>query len=158
MDELLFFAAVVVIIVPLWFIFFVSSRRRHTRSLCDWSSDVCSSDLDDFAIVENRRQRLQAQAVGLQRIQVPLDFAYAPQIRMQRTRGLLQAGFVILVLLLEVLRPQEQALTPKNLGRNTHAVSNLIDNGQRPTTCRPRWKLPRRRRRPRSSRKHAGRQ
>src|SRR5260221_5340269 len=24
---------------------FFSSRRRHTRSLCDWSSDVCSSDL-----------------------------------------------------------------------------------------------------------------
>src|SRR5438034_1741740 len=31
--------------------FFFSSRRRHTRSLCDWSSDVCSSDLvaDDRA-------------------------------------------------------------------------------------------------------------
>src|SRR5260221_7861295 len=28
-----------------WFCFFFSSRRRHTRSLCDWSSDVCSSDL-----------------------------------------------------------------------------------------------------------------
>src|SRR5262252_8202710 len=27
------------------FRFFFSSRRRHTRSLCDWSSDVCSSDL-----------------------------------------------------------------------------------------------------------------
>src|SRR5690349_6455717 len=26
--------------------FFFSSRRRHTRSLRDWSSDVCSSDLD----------------------------------------------------------------------------------------------------------------
>src|SRR5438034_11109152 len=26
-------------------LFFLSSRRRHTRSLCDWSSDVCSSDL-----------------------------------------------------------------------------------------------------------------
>src|SRR5436190_19793112 len=25
--------------------FFFSSRGRHTRSLCDWSSDVCSSDL-----------------------------------------------------------------------------------------------------------------
>src|SRR5260221_9883751 len=25
--------------------YFFSSRRRHTRSLCDWSSDVCSSDL-----------------------------------------------------------------------------------------------------------------
>src|SRR5260221_6695234 len=28
--------------------FFFSSRRRHTRSLCDWSSDVCSSDLSEF--------------------------------------------------------------------------------------------------------------
>src|SRR2546430_11438228 len=27
-----------------WFYFF-SSRRRHTRFDCDWSSDVCSSDL-----------------------------------------------------------------------------------------------------------------
>src|SRR5215212_10954584 len=27
-------------------IFFFSSRRRHTRCLSDWSSDVCSSDLD----------------------------------------------------------------------------------------------------------------
>src|SRR5256885_13224015 len=25
--------------------FFFSSRRRHTRLQCDWSSDVCSSDL-----------------------------------------------------------------------------------------------------------------
>src|SRR5207248_11371766 len=28
------------------FQFFFSSRRRHTRSYGDWSSDVCSSDLD----------------------------------------------------------------------------------------------------------------
>src|SRR6201990_2689931 len=27
--------------------FFFSSRRRHTRWNCDWSSDVCSSDLAD---------------------------------------------------------------------------------------------------------------
>src|SRR5260370_14723394 len=27
------------------FFFFFSSRRRHTRFKCDWSSDVCSSDL-----------------------------------------------------------------------------------------------------------------
>src|SRR5438270_9843444 len=27
------------------FSFFFSSRRRHTRFDCDWSSDVCSSDL-----------------------------------------------------------------------------------------------------------------
>src|SRR5262245_62593329 len=30
-----------------FFFFFFSSRRRHTRCLSDWSSDVCSSDLDD---------------------------------------------------------------------------------------------------------------
>src|SRR5437867_10789155 len=29
-----------------FFFFFFSSRRRHTRSYGDWSSDVCSSDLD----------------------------------------------------------------------------------------------------------------
>src|SRR6267142_6671296 len=28
------------------YIFFFSSRRRHTRLTCDWSSDVCSSDLE----------------------------------------------------------------------------------------------------------------
>src|SRR2546430_3826298 len=29
--------------------FFFSSRRRHTRFDCDWSSDVCSSDLAGIA-------------------------------------------------------------------------------------------------------------
>src|SRR6266496_2076948 len=29
-----------------WSLVFFSSRRRHTRSLRDWSSDVCSSDLE----------------------------------------------------------------------------------------------------------------
>src|SRR5438874_13067292 len=36
-----------------WRMFFFSSRRRHTRSLRDWSSDVCSSDLLD---VGNQRE------------------------------------------------------------------------------------------------------
>src|SRR2546426_12344150 len=31
----------------LLFFFFFSSRRRHTRLQGDWSSDVCSSDLED---------------------------------------------------------------------------------------------------------------
>src|SRR5260370_42386630 len=29
--------------------FFFSSRRRHTRFKCDWSSDVCSSDLSPLS-------------------------------------------------------------------------------------------------------------
>src|SRR6266496_1928291 len=37
--------------------FFFSSRRRHTRSLRDWSSDVCSSDLP--VDLEGRRAALR---------------------------------------------------------------------------------------------------
>src|SRR5436189_374920 len=33
--------------------FFFSSRRRHTRYIGDWSSDVCSSDL--FALIDSGR-------------------------------------------------------------------------------------------------------
>src|ERR1039458_5628262 len=33
------------VIFCVFFCFFFSSRRRHTRCLSDWSSDVCSSDL-----------------------------------------------------------------------------------------------------------------
>src|SRR5262245_64148021 len=32
--------------------FFFSSRRRHTRCLSDWSSDVCSSDLPDRGLAQ----------------------------------------------------------------------------------------------------------
>src|SRR5205814_10076956 len=33
------------------YLFFFSSRRRHTRCLSDWSSDVCSSDLPSIPLV-----------------------------------------------------------------------------------------------------------
>src|SRR5438477_10933629 len=36
---------VIFLCVQFLFFFFFSSRRRHTRLTCDWSSDVCSSDL-----------------------------------------------------------------------------------------------------------------
>src|SRR6266567_5529935 len=35
--------------MPFSVFFFFSSRRRHTRFDCDWSSDVCSSDLEPTA-------------------------------------------------------------------------------------------------------------
>src|SRR5689334_24100388 len=40
--------------------FFFSSRRRHTRWNCDWSSDVCSSDLlgHDPDTVQFRRTKI----------------------------------------------------------------------------------------------------
>src|SRR2546430_8269345 len=42
---ILFVYFVLIIIDSVYFFFFFSSRRRHTRFDCDWSSDVCSSDL-----------------------------------------------------------------------------------------------------------------
>src|SRR5204863_1877734 len=41
--------------------FFFSSRRRHTRSLRDWSSDVCSSDLASWS----RHDGLRGRARGV---------------------------------------------------------------------------------------------
>src|SRR5437016_9537105 len=34
-----------VVVFVIFVFFFFSSRRRHTRLVSDWSSDVCSSDL-----------------------------------------------------------------------------------------------------------------
>src|SRR5476649_833776 len=45
----------VLLVVGSTLFFFFSSRRRHTRSLCDWSSDVCSSDLVAKEFVAARR-------------------------------------------------------------------------------------------------------
>src|SRR5690606_40694043 len=40
--------------------FFFSSRRRHTRFSRDWSSDVCSSDLElHTSTTESRRDSLR---------------------------------------------------------------------------------------------------
>src|SRR5256886_14449812 len=45
--------------------FFFSSRRRHTRFDCDWSSDVCSSDLLSLAIGRNGQNvRLASELTG----------------------------------------------------------------------------------------------
>src|SRR2546427_2476180 len=53
----------------LWgFSFFFSSRRRHTRFDCDWSSDVCSSDLllrPDHRAVISVTNRSLAELVGV---------------------------------------------------------------------------------------------
>src|SRR2546427_5095228 len=41
----------------LFLFFFFSSRRRHTRFDCDWSSDVCSSDLHALRVRAGRGHR-----------------------------------------------------------------------------------------------------
>src|SRR6266542_6226867 len=53
------------------FFFFFSSRRRHTRCYRDWSSDVCSSDLNkrvigDFLVSEHRFEPVWRKAATFQ--------------------------------------------------------------------------------------------
>src|SRR5204863_1326291 len=55
----LLFLSLFLVFMFFFFFFFFSSRRRHTRSLRDWSSDVCSSDL------EGREARLEDLALLL---------------------------------------------------------------------------------------------
>src|SRR5438874_11572584 len=45
LNELYATGFVIKMFIKFYTFFFFSSRRRHTRSLRDWSSDVCSSDL-----------------------------------------------------------------------------------------------------------------
>src|SRR6266508_6753692 len=66
--------------------FVLSSRRRHTRWPRDWSSDVCSSDLEagalvvaaegdvhDLAVRADRGRRLHAPLRALRQRHVALD-------------------------------------------------------------------------------------
>src|SRR5467141_3902886 len=50
------------------FFFFFSSRRRHTRFKCDWSSDVCSSDLERMLIDTPTGKRVRLNEVADVRI------------------------------------------------------------------------------------------
>src|SRR5207245_3452414 len=63
----------VLCVLSLNFIFFFSSRRRHTRCYRDWSSDVCSSDLQDRT--RSRRRDESDAARHLCRAQRALDAA-----------------------------------------------------------------------------------
>src|SRR5258706_2307639 len=60
--------------MPIRCLFFFSSRRRHTRLVSDWSSDVCSSDLM-FAVLAHDFAKPQtthvAERDGQQRIVSP---------------------------------------------------------------------------------------
>src|SRR5207247_6437670 len=49
-------------LIPMFFFFFFSSRRRHTRSTRDWSSDVCSSDLEKLLLIGYKAETSIADA------------------------------------------------------------------------------------------------
>src|SRR2546430_8081333 len=52
--------------------FFFSSRRRHTRFDCDWSSDVCSSDLISFRHPSKGKPHCPGRRSALRKYAFPL--------------------------------------------------------------------------------------
>src|SRR2546429_4670100 len=67
--------------------FFFSSRRRHTRCSRDWSSDVCSSDLDVTCIVSRLDTRTPQVLIESNLIETNPTFARALGTKFNFTRG-----------------------------------------------------------------------
>src|SRR2546430_3891517 len=85
--------------------FFFSSRRRHTRFDCDWSSDVCSSDL----------------FVGRQVL-----------VRVTTDEGLVGWGECFAYgVPLAVCAVVEEALAPLVVGQDPTRIEHLVDTMQR---------------------------
>src|SRR5467141_1387992 len=79
----------------LCFFFFFSSRRRHTIFKCDWSSDVCSSDLSTGQIALFRFTHETGAAAGVRRIEAltgPAAYRHALELehRLAEASGLLK--------------------------------------------------------------------
>src|SRR5256886_6264062 len=63
--------------------FFFSSRRRHTRFDCDWSSDVCSSDLAVVTYSNESKTRL----LGVDKKLIKEFGAVSQQVARDMARG-----------------------------------------------------------------------
>src|SRR5258706_3967238 len=61
-------------------VFFFSSRRRHTRLVSDWSSDVCSSDLP-YSFGLDAPWSADEKLYGLQRALSGLGTRTLPQVQ-----------------------------------------------------------------------------
>src|SRR3954464_299503 len=125
------------------FFFFFSSRRRHTRLSCDWSSDVCSSDLPvpggpvPTVAVVDRPGWVEANTVGMAALLDPL--AAARTARQKKPRGPVataigsratgvQAGGVLAFLCTRVLGQYEVFGTG---GRLLLVAPNIVETERR---------------------------
>src|SRR5438270_7746631 len=60
-------------VIVVLFVFFFSSRRRHTRFDCDWSSDVCSSDLDEKLLYQRYQDNAEKANDWQQRAELAVE-------------------------------------------------------------------------------------
>src|SRR5256886_5472877 len=108
--------------------FFFSSRRRHTRFDCDWSSDVCSSDLIEswphHQASPIPQSDFNARIAGRAR--------HAP--RHLHFQELCRRVFLQPLLPHEKVRPAQTVLTTKHF----HTLSATCVLGNQPSPLRPR--------------------
>src|SRR5882672_11965415 len=84
-----------------FYFFFFSSRRRHTRSLCDWSSDVCSSDLAGpssirFGALQHRDYRRYFVLILLSAIADNIEHVISYWVIFQAFHSPTLAGFAVI--------------------------------------------------------------
>src|SRR6267142_5958373 len=81
------------------FFFFFSSRRRHTRLTCDWSSDVCSSDLRCGILFEQQTIEgfgfdpellFLARRHGLRAVEIPVRWGHSPATKVSMLHDSIQ--------------------------------------------------------------------
>src|SRR5437762_4655407 len=95
--------------IVLYCLFFFSSRRRHTRYIGDWSSDVCSSDLE--------AETPGSVALVLNAGSVALAFAAAPAVSLAGALcGCALGGVLAAVLTLAVWPRSEERRVGKECG------------------------------------------
>src|SRR6267143_2276414 len=108
--------------IDIFIFFFFSSRRRHTRWNCDWSSDVCSSDLDAGGILEHLLREVEVEClptdipskleVDVSALQIG-DTLHVSDIKVERAEILTEADRAIAAVVpptvLEEVKPAEEA-------------------------------------------------
>src|SRR5260370_16877620 len=96
--------------------FFFASRRRNTRFKCDWSSDVCSSDLNIFDRNTDRlavrHLRFADRRFDAELTAHPVDENFQVQLAHARNDGL--AGFFV------GLHPEGRIFLSQPVQRDTH--------------------------------------
>src|SRR5262245_20356459 len=118
------------------FLFFFSSRRRHTRCLSDWSSDVCSSDLGG-ALAAGLGQRHQRAPALLAHPEEALVHHARDDRVLLRGRRELQAAEMDLRSLHEL---SEDLVDHARMVRKPPPKGKRLDAGHRDGYDRPRWR------------------
>src|SRR5690606_39337965 len=87
--------------------FCFSSRRRHTRFSRDWSSDVCSSDLEAQRAVLARAVAQEAPVLLLDEPTASLDLGHAVEV-LEVVEDLRRDGGLTVVTAIHDLRSEER--------------------------------------------------